>query len=217
MHFTRNAYLNYLTISEFYEQCLEKHGPIPQGVDWPNHIDLIKRFNVMLDLFAHEHGKNISLLDLGCGYGALVDHLNELNMNASYTGIDISQKMINTAKLLHPQNYFFQQDILTNPLNNETFDYVIMNGLFTEKRSLSWYDMAEFAKQMISQAFKVCKKGIAFNVMSYHVDWCDPALFYWSFNDLAVFLYETCTRHIVFRSDYGLYEYTVYAYKNPIK
>lgn len=205
---------SYLSLAKFYEQCLEIHGTVPKGMDWPNENDLIKRFKVMLELFEHDN-EPVHLLDLGCGYGALIDHLVKGKYeNILYTGMDISEKMISSAKVLFPCHQFILQDILLKPLQVNHFDYIIMNGLLTEKRSLSWDEMTVFARRIISHAFKACKKGIAFNVMNYHVDWCNPNLFYWSFDDAAKFLIESCTRNIVFRQDYGLYEYTVYVYKN---
>lgn len=213
-----NSKPNYLVLSEFYEQCYEKYGAVPQGVDWPNHHDLSKRFNIMLDVFAHEAmNSTINLLDLGCGYGELVNYLATIHLNKKilYTGMDISKKFVEAARQQHPDHDFLEYDILKNPLPPESYDYVIMNGLLTEKRNLFWHEMVSFAQQMIQEAFKLCRKGIAFNVMSYHVDWCQPHLFYWSFDEMASFVFKHCTRHMVLRNDYGLYEYTVYAYKKP--
>ncbi len=209
---------NYLDIAHFYEACLDKHGATPQGVDWPNQADNEKRFEVMLNLMCRE-AKNatISLLDLGCGYGAMADYLikNKKSANILYNGIDISPKMIGKATELFPDQSFSTRDILQNPLPVESVDYVIMNGVLTEKRSLTWDEMKNFAQRIIKAAFDTCRKGIAFNVMSQQVDWCGLQLFHWSFDEVAAFLFKSCSRHVVFRSDYGLYEYTVYAYKVP--
>lgn len=209
---------NYLVLSEFYESCLQKFGPTPQGVDWPNQTDVSKRFTVMLDILSHEPTHTtLSLLDLGCGYGALLNHLNTHKpaIDIKYTGIDISDKMVQTAQTLFPHNLFQCQDILKNPIEFNYFDYVVLNGVLTEKRTLSWDEMVNFAQSLLTQAFKICRKGMAFNVMSPNVDWCDPNLFYWSFDELTTFLCQKCSRNIVIRQDYGLYEYTVYVYKQP--
>jgi hypothetical protein len=51
--------------------------------------------------------------------------------------------------------------------------------------------------------------------MSSNVDWKDDKLFYPSLDELG----ELCgklTRNFVIRSDYGLYETTVYLYKNTL-
>lgn len=91
-----------------------------------------------------------------------------------------------------------------------------MNGVLTEKLGLTFNEMEHFAQHIILSLFKSCKRGIAFNLMNYHVDWQRPDLFHLPFDRLARFLTEQCSRHIVIRADYGLYEYTVFVYRNPL-
>jgi hypothetical protein len=45
------------------------------------------------------------------------------------------------------------------------------------------------------------------------VDWERDDLFHVSFDVMAKFLTAELTRNFIFRQDYGLYEYTVYAYR----
>jgi hypothetical protein len=54
---------------------------------------------------------------------------------------------------------------------------------------------------------------MAFNVMSKAVDWERDDLFHVSMDRLATLLHGLAGRRIVFRADYGLYEYTAYAYR----
>jgi hypothetical protein len=49
--------------------------------------------------------------------------------------------------------------------------------------------------------------------MSHHVDWQRDDLFHLPFDTLAAFLRTEVSRHFLFRADYGLYEYTVYVYR----
>ncbi len=207
---------NYTVLVDHYEQCFAEHGTTSKGVDWPNQTDLDKRYQVMLDLFSHEPiDKPLKILDLGCGFGGLVEYLNRSKSKHSiiYTGSDLSETMIKSARALYPNHQFITQDILKNPLKEKSYDYVLMNGVLTEKQTLSWDQMRTFACHIIQAAFKIAQKGVAFNVMNYHVDWCRPDLFYWSYENLADFLHENCSKHISFRSDYGLYEFTTYLYK----
>ncbi len=203
----------YTNIAKHYEDCLKAHGPTPKGVDWPNQADLNKRHNVMLDLFLGNEADAIKLIDLGCGYGSFYEHLQQANKPAiQYTGIDLSPLMISTAAKLHPKGHFQCLDILADDIRHLEADYVIMNGLFTEKRDLPFAQMLDFFNQMLQRAFRIAKKGIAFNVMQYQVDWSNPQLFHLSYDQLADILIQHCSRHFQFRSDYGLYEYTAYVY-----
>jgi hypothetical protein len=87
-----------------------------------------------------------------------------------------------------------------------------MNGVFTEKRSLSFEEMWRYVQSMLTRAFELTSVGMAFNVMSKHVDWERDDLFHLPLDLLAEFLTRSVSRHYVIRNDYGLYEYTVYVY-----
>lgn len=208
----------YFSLVEHYDRCLAKHGASPSGVDWPNAADLEKRFNVMLDLCRLEKStEKISLLDLGCGFGALVDYIykNGLDNKLSYSGIDLSANMIHQAKLLHSHIDFEVRDILIDGLSANLHDYIIMNGLMTEKGNITQEKMETFMADILRVTFAACNKGIAFNVMNFHVDWFRDDLFHLPFDRLVAIVLKNCSRDFVIRSDYGLYEYTVYVYKNP--
>ena len=66
---------------------------------------------------------------------------------------------------------------------------------------------------MRQRVFEKARVGIAFNVMSKHVDWERDDLFHLPFDVLAGFLRRELSRHYVFRANYGLYEYTTYVYR----
>lgn len=208
----------YTELVEHYENCLNRYGNTPQGVDWPNDADLKKRHNIMLDVISpNDLGKKINIIDLGCGYGSFYQHIqltkqaNQIN----YLGLDASHLMIQSAASLNPTTQFERIDILNESTDHLEADYVIMNGLFTEKRNLTWHQMHSFLLKMIEKAFSIAKKGIAFNVMQYHVDWSNPQLFHCSYDLLAEAIIASCSRHFKFRTDYGLYEYTAYVYHQP--
>ena len=76
--------------------------------------------------------------------------------------------------------------------------------------------MFTFFKRMIKKIFHKSNIGIAFNVMSKHVDWEREDLFHLPFDLLGNFLKTEISRHFIIRNDYGLYEYTTYIYKNAL-
>lgn len=207
--------MHYKKIVEHYESCFEKHGDNHLGVDWPNESDLKKRFTVMLDVILKED-KETRLLDFGCGTALLKDFMIERGYDTiDYNGLDISQKFVDYSKKKFPKSNFYCIDILKQSDELPKFDYCVLNGVFTEKRELSFDEMLAYFKMMIKKIFEHTNKGVAFNVMSKNVDWERDDLFHLSLDVLSAFLSEEVSRHFVIRNDYGLYEYTVYVYKEP--
>lgn len=203
----------YKTLQLHYEKKLAEHGPNAKGMDWPNQEDLNRRFEVLTSIATNEH--NASLLDLGCGVGLLIDYLQNQDLlhKFEYRGADISSKMVSIAAESHPEFSFEVRDVLVNPYPTESVDYIVMNGVLTEKQDMAQSQMIEFAQNIILSTFKSCKKGIAFNVMSSHVDWQRDDLFHWELDEIVGFLVKNCSRNIRIMMDYGLYEYTVHLKK----
>lgn len=208
--------MSYQKLVEHYEKCYEKYGDNHKGVDWPNEKDTIKRYKVMLEIckFDDERdtNKKKSILDLGCGLGHLYNYILNEHIDVEYSGLDISKKFINTCKNKFPDREFICADIMSEEIN-KNWDYIVMNGVFTEKRELNFNEMFQYLSLMLKKTYKLCKKGVAFNVMSKDVEWEREDLFHVPMNVLSSFITKEITRDFIIRNDYGLYEYTVYLLK----
>jgi SAM-dependent methyltransferase len=210
--------LDWLPLQRHYERCLALAGATPLGVDWPNGPDLAARFDVQLQILAAvPAGTTPSLLDLGCGPGLLLDYLAATGRvnTVDYRGIDISAAMVDAARRRWPEKNFQARDIIADPLPAESVDVVIMNGVLTERQEIPRDRMVVMAETLLKAAFRVARYGVAFNAMSRHVDWERDDLFHWGFDEAAAFLKRDLTRHMAFRADYGLYEFTAFAWRHP--
>lgn len=207
----------YHGIVKHYEECLARHGDTHLGVDWPNALEAKKRYSVMLGVIREkDRGDPISLLDFGCGASHLYEHLRLVAQNnLCYTGLDASAVFCDLSKNKYPMNDYHCIDVLKDPERLGEYDYVVMNGVFTEKHDLNFDEMFEYFKQVLRAVFPKTRHGLAFNVMSKAVDWERDDLFHLPTDLLISFLVGELTRHFVIRNDYGLYEYTVYLYKEP--
>lgn len=205
-------------ITGHYERRLAEAGATPQGVDWPNGQDLEARFAVQLSLLdGVPAGHRPALLDLGCGPGLLLDYLAATGRAGAvdYAGIDLSPAMVEAARRRWPEARFAARDIVAEPLAPLSVDVVLMNGVLTERLGLPQETMEAMAQGLIRAAFDAARVGIAFNVMSDHVDWHRDDLFHWPFDDVARFLTRAVSRHYTLRADYGLYEYTIFVWRAP--
>ena len=206
---------NYEKIIKHYESCLEKHGDTHLGVDWPKEEDVYKRYKVMMGLLSLKSDKdNVTFLDFGCGTAHLLDYTTKYGFeNVIYSGLDISEKFVNVCKSKYPNTSFYCGDVLNPDFKLPSFDFIVMNGVFTEKRELTFDEMWEYFTKLLMRVYSLCNKGVAFNVMSKQVDWEREDLFHVPLDFLADFLCKKLSRNFLIRNDYGLYEYTVYIYK----
>jgi SAM-dependent methyltransferase len=207
----------YQSLIEHYEGCLERHGDSHLGVDWPNQQDAETRYRVMLDVMGRDAvTPGTSLLDFGCGAGHLWQYMAEQGSEKlRYMGLDASSKFVALAKAKFPELEFQCRDVLSDSSSLPEADYVVMNGVLTEKRGMSFDEMWNYAQRLLERVYPAARRGLAFNVMSKHVDWERDDLFHLPFDMLAAFLRERLSRHVQFRADYGLYEYTAYVYREP--
>lgn len=206
----------YRRIVEHYERCLAVHGDSHRGVDWPRAQDAEVRYDVMLGVISQADPRPIHLLDFGCGAGHLLEHVRRRQISGiSYHGLDISQRFVALCENKFPDTRFTCADVLEDDTAAPEADYVIMNGVFTEKRELSFEDMWSYMNHILRRLWPGARRGMAFNVMSTHVDWERDDLFHLPTDVLMTFLKSELSRHLVIRHDYGLYEYTVYVYREP--
>jgi len=80
--------------------------------------DIWPEFKIFRD-FITEGDK---ILDVGCGNGRLLEILKDKKIN--YTGVDISEKLVEVAKKRYPQNSFLVADNLNLPFLDNNFDKV---------------------------------------------------------------------------------------------
>lgn len=204
---------SYKSIVAHYEDCLEKFGDTHLGVDWPDRDDAETRYRVMLEVI-RSTSERTSLLDFGCGASHLYEYIlrNKLEY-VEYSGLDLSERFIQLSKSKFPEVNYYCLDILDEGGDIPDFDYIVMNGIFTEKLKLSFDEMYAYFIRIIGRVFSKAKVGIAFNVMSSHVDWEREDLFHLPMDKLADFLVREVSRDFVIRNDYKLYEYTTYVYR----
>lgn len=91
-----------------------------------------KKFTTILNvsMFSKYVSKNSKILDVGCGYGRILNELYENGFN-DLTGVDTAENMIKRGKREFPHlNLIANQDGKI-PFNNNSFDVVILFGVLT--------------------------------------------------------------------------------------
>lgn len=202
-------------LHEHYSKTFELNGANSRGVDWgDDEQKLLVRYKKMSALFLENTIKNdFSLLDVGCGFGGLLEYLLSHGVELDYIGVDIVEGMVEYAKLKQPSAKFICADILDFDLTRK-FDFVICNGILTQKLDVPGLQMDRFAQKLIKKMFDLCEKGIAFNVMSTKVNFFSNNLYYRNPAELLSWCMSEITPYVKLDHSYPLYEYTLYLYRD---
>lgn len=203
------------SLKEHYENRFELHGPSSKGVDWgENETNLNFRYQKMIAVLPSQNtSPPPTLLDVGCGFGGLLHYANSMGIDFCYSGIDIAANMVEWARKNYPNNEFCLGDILKTDFNKK-YDYVICNGILTQKLETPGLIMDVFAHKLIKRLYDLCNIGIAFNVMTTKVNYFSNNLYYRNPVELFAWCISEISPHIKIDHSYPLYEYTVYVYRN---
>lgn len=194
-------------ISRYYSEKLSLHGASPQGVDWNGAESQRLRFDQLVRVC--ETGQAFSVNDIGCGYGALFDHLSALGKQGDYLGVDISPAMIAKAEELHrglPGCRF-----LVGDRADRTADYVLASGIFNVRLSAGDAAWRAHVLRTLEAINAGSKRGFAFNCLTRYSDAAlmQDYLFYADPCELFDFCKTRFSRNVALLHDYGLYEFTI--------
>jgi len=192
-----------------YEHQLATHGPTARGMDWKDEASQRLRFEVLCDLCNLD---GLELHEVGAGAGHLLDFLRERGVRARYSGSDLSPAMVESARARHPGVDFERRDLLAEAPARR-YDVVVCSGLFHVKLEHSPETWRHFVQEMLRRMFAMCRVGIAFNLMSDHVDFRAPNLYYAPVAETLDFCRQELSRFVSVRHDYPLHEYTTYVYR----
>jgi SAM-dependent methyltransferase len=200
------------------EHDLDRHGDSYKGVGWTKsqtHADL--RYRLMLELVRRPLTSRATLLDVGCGASHLYDYLLSQGVrDIDYSGLDLSPKFLALSARKHPDVTYFHADLLDEQTRIPAFDYVVLNGLFNYKGTASHDTMWTYMQALLRRVARIAEVGFAFNVMTKYLDWERGDLFHLPLDTMAAFISHEVSRAFVIRHDYGLFEYTVYVYKESL-
>lgn len=207
-------------LKKHYKQKFAEHGATPEGVDWgsntADHLLRLDRMLAVLELgYWQDNRERPSLLDVGCGYGALFDYVQQRGLELDYFGIDICESMLEECKSRRSNDSnaaWLVGDILSLE-GSRRFDYVVCNGIFTQKLEVSIKAMDQYMQTIVARMFDLWRIGIAFNVMTTHVNFIAPNLYYRNPAELLGWCMSTPTSRVRIDHAYPLFEYTVYLYR----
>jgi len=198
-------------MTDHYRMLLAKYGDSAEAAQYSSRESQFRRFAALARI-GDLRGKRV--LDFGCGTGALHDYLVTVGqMPALYHGVDIVSEFFDIARQKIPGGQFCHPDTL----GDARCDYAFVSGVFNNRKRGN----RKFWQESVRSLFARCDIGLAFNMMSTHVDYRDPSLFYENPAIAFTYVKREITPFVSLNHDYlpkpgsVPFEFVIYAYRAP--
>jgi len=189
---------------ERHRYSFAEHGYAPESLYWGSREEQEIYFETLTEIGIIAGD---SLLDVGCGFADLDSWLKARNLPVDYTGIDISPDILEKGIEGNPELNLRQGEIFDFDWQPQSFDWVLLSG------TLNWDlgDNGAYALRVIEAMFRLCSKGVAFNMLDKrHIDETAlAALFAYNPQEILNFCTEI-TPYCQLRDDYHDHDFTIY-------
>jgi SAM-dependent methyltransferase len=201
-------------VCDYYSGTLERHGPSPLGVDWPNTASQYLRFVQLLKIV--DLGRPFSLNDFGCGYGALLEFLAIRHCDglAAYYGTDISPKMVAVARQRWAaiEHATFEVDSRCS----RVADYSLASGVFNIRLGHPLALWEAYLESILEDIHASSRLGFAVNFMLPHDAQSNQNELYRSEPTRWIAFCEKLGGSVQLLREYGLREFTLLVRTNSV-
>lgn len=200
-------------VASYYAGRIAQHGQTAAGVDWNSHAGQFLRFNQLLKVV--DSSRRYAIADIGCGYGAMLDHLSELGHAVRYVGIDIAAPMIEAACSRFAESPDVTFKVASTP--GEIVDYSVASGIFNVRLGQSDEKWLAYLIETLDMMDSTSRAGFSFNCLTSYsdADRMRPDLYYANPLDLFDLCKRRYSRQVSLLHDYELYEFTIVVRKQP--
>ena len=199
------------SVKSYFDKRVREYGASPRGADWNSEASQRARFDQLVKIIELP---SFSILDYGCGTGALAGYLTEKEYQADYYGFDILASAIETARKVHAgqphRTFFMDKDQLP------VCDYTVASGIFNFRGEHSFEDWTNYVVGVLEHFNVLSRRGFASNFLTKYSDadkmradlyYADP-----------LYLFDYCKRNfskdVALLHDYHLYDFTLLVRKD---
>jgi SAM-dependent methyltransferase len=198
-------------VKTYFAQRVNEHGASPRGADWNSETSQNVRFDQLLKVV---EVPKFSILDYGCGYGALADYLAGKGFEAEYYGFDILESAIDLASQVNtgkPGRVFFSEEERLCEV-----DYTVASGIFNMRGDQSFEAWTDYVLTVLQRFNSLSRKGFASNFLTHYSDpdRMRPDLYYADPGFLFDFCKRNISKNVALLHDYRLYDFTLIVRKD---
>jgi len=195
------------SVRRYYSSKLAEHGPTAKGVDWNDEASQELRFEQLLKIC--DPGSPFSINDYGCGYGALPLYLRGRGQRFEYTGFDISETMLETAR--HLTQTVTGCRFVDDGKELGPADYTVASGIFNVKLEADDSVWEQHVLTTLARLDALSTRAFSFNMLTSYSDpeRMRPDLHYADPRAIFDHCKQSFSRWVALLHDYGLYEFTI--------
>jgi SAM-dependent methyltransferase len=194
-------------VKTYFQERLTTHGASPRGADWNSVQSQETRFEQLLKVV--DFSQPFSLLDYGCGYGALAKTLAQRGSPFEYLGYDVLESMVEEARKLFAGSANCRFSSRLEELGQA--DYSVISGVFNIRFETSFEEWTQYVVRTLELVNQYSRRGFSFNMLTSYSDaeYMKPHLYYAD----PCFFFDYCKRHfsrnVALLHDYELYDFTI--------
>src|SRR5215510_5501372 len=151
---------------EYFSEKLEMFGTTPKGVDYNGSESQAVRFEQLTRVI--DPSSRFTVIDYGCGYGAMFDFMQAKGWSFEYYGVDFIEKMVIAGQETHRD--FLNAHFTANESDLPLADYLLAGAIFNNKFEASNEEWLELVTSTLHRVCALCSKGFAFNMLTKYSD-----------------------------------------------
>ena len=201
-------------LADYFTEKLETFGTSPKGVDYNGPEAQAIRFEELVRVI--NPSSRFSVIDYGCGYGALFEFIRKKEWEFEYYGVDLIEQMVIAGRETHKD--FSNAHFTTRESELPKADYLLAGAIFNIKMDTPYDEWQAMVTDTLRRMDGLCAKGFSFNMLTKYSD-ADrmaqrPDLF---FGD-PLYFFDFCkrnfSRNVALLHDYGIYDFTILVRKD---
>ncbi len=198
----------------YFTDKIETYGAVPKGADYNGYGAQEVRFEQLIKVI--DSSTAFSVIDYGCGYGAMFDFLQRQNWKFEYYGFDMLEKMVIAGQAAHKE--FSNAQFTHNENTLSVVDYLLAGSIFNNKFDADQSEWQDMVIETLNRLNALCNKGFAFNMLTSYSDADRMALRPDLYFADPLLMFDFCkrnfSRNVALLHDYNLYDFTILVRKD---
>ncbi len=193
-------------VQSYWDEKAKHSSSDSERVEWSQRTQKMR-----FEAFVTNHDlSGRSILDVGCGVGDLLKHLQRRGINCDYSGFDISPEMVRICREKFP-GVDFECGNFSNWNPRRQFDYTIAIGI----HNIQLDGARKILERVTRKQFEMSKIAAHISLLTDRYSGYAPHIMAWRVEEVLSMALEI-TPYVVVRHDYLPNDFGITLYREPL-